>query len=118
MLRHMLSGADIVLVSQLPEVVDIVVPSKMLTALAAGSMIVAACAPGSEAARLIMASGGGLVIPPSDEGALVDVIHAVQCGAVDSQAFRKKARDYAIKAFGRDEVFGRIVRELDRELPA
>ncbi|OLE71002.1 MAG: hypothetical protein AUI36_03090, partial [Cyanobacteria bacterium 13_1_40CM_2_61_4] len=59
MLPHMLSGADVVLVSQLPEVVDIVVPSKLLTALGAGAMIVAACASESETARLVRTSGGG-----------------------------------------------------------
>src|SRR3989454_2808998 len=42
LLSHVLSGADVVLVSQLAEVVDIVVPSKLVTAMGAGAMIVAA----------------------------------------------------------------------------
>ena len=45
-LAHMLSGADIVVVSQVAEVIDIVVPSKLLTAMASGAMIVAAASRG------------------------------------------------------------------------
>ena len=39
LLPHMLNGADAVLVSQLAEVVDIVVPSKLVTAMGAGAII-------------------------------------------------------------------------------
>src|SRR4029078_1795088 len=60
MLPHMLFGADVVLVSQLPEVLDTVVPLKLITAMAAGAMIVAACAPESDTAKLVVSSGGGI----------------------------------------------------------
>ena len=111
MLRHMLSGADIVLVSQLPEVVDIVVPSKLLTALGAGAMIVAACAPGSETARLIDESGGGLVIPASDDKALVRAIQRVRAGEVDVTQHRRRAREFAVLRFDRSAVYGPLVQE-------
>jgi hypothetical protein len=71
LLPHMLYGADICLVTQLPEVVDIVVPSKLITAMGAGAMIVAACAEQSETASLLRASGGGIVVPASDDQAVM-----------------------------------------------
>lgn len=111
MLRHMLSGADVVLVSQLPEVVDIVVPSKLLTALGAGAMIVAACAPGSETARLIGESDGGLVIRASDDEALVRVIQQVRSGEVDVAQHRRRAREFAVRRFDRRAVYGPLVQE-------
>jgi putative colanic acid biosynthesis glycosyltransferase WcaI len=111
MLRHMLSGADVVLVSQLPEVVDIVVPSKLLTALGAGAMIVAACAPDSETARIIDESDGGLLIPASDDHALVRAIQRVRAGEVDVAGHRRRAREFALERFDRRVVYGPLVQE-------
>jgi colanic acid biosynthesis glycosyl transferase WcaI len=112
MLPHMLSGADAVLISQLPEVVDIVVPSKLLTALAAGSMVIAACAEESEAARMVRQSCGGVVIPASDEKALVAAIRDIRDGRVDVDQCRSRARRFAVDTFGRDNVYGRIAEQL------
>jgi colanic acid biosynthesis glycosyl transferase WcaI len=109
MLRHMLSGADVVLVSQLPEVVDIVVPSKLLTALGAGAMIVAACAPDSETARLVNECAGGLVIPASDDEALVRVLQRIRAGEVDVTQHRRRAREFAVQKFDRRAVYGPLV---------
>ena len=111
MLRHMLSGADVVLVSQLPEVVDVVVPSKLLTALGAGAMVVAACACDSETARLLSESGGGVVIPASDDEEFVRVIRRVRAGDVDSAGHRRRARAFAVKHFDRTTVYGPLVQE-------
>lgn len=108
MLRHMLSGADVVLVSQLPAVVDIVVPSKLITAMAGGAMIVSACATESETAKLVTASGGGIVIPSSDAEALVAAIQAIRSGETDTERCRLDARAYAIAHFDRDRVYGPI----------
>jgi colanic acid biosynthesis glycosyl transferase WcaI len=111
MLRHMLSGADVVLVSQLPEVVDIVVPSKLLTALGAGAMIVAACAPESETARLVRESGGGIVIPASDDQALSWAIQRIRTDAVNVARMRRQAREFALQHFERGAVYGPLLQE-------
>ena len=105
MLPHMLYGADVLLVSQLPEVVDIVVPSKLVTAMGAGAMIVAACAEGSEAARLIGACDGGLVVAPSDDVALTNAILCIKRGTLDVSLHRQRARTFAISAFDRRSAF-------------
>jgi glycosyltransferase involved in cell wall biosynthesis len=111
MLRHMLSGADVVLVSQLPEVVDIVVPSKLLTALGAGALIIAACASESETAQLITRSGGGLVVPASDDEALHRTIQAIRARQVDTQPLRRRAREFAVRRFDRRSVYSPLVQE-------
>jgi len=112
MLPHVLSGADVVLVSQLAEVVDIVVPSKLITALGAGALIVAACAPESETARIIAASDGGIVIPASDDAALVEEIKRIRRGQVPVAAYRERARRFALERFGREAVYGPITGEM------
>jgi colanic acid biosynthesis glycosyl transferase WcaI len=112
MLPHMLSGADIVLVSQMPQVVDIVVPSKLLTALGAGAMVVAACAPDSETAEVIRASSGGLLIGAGDDLGFVRAILTVYRGEVDVASFRGRARAYALSHLDRRAVYGPIMRAL------
>lgn len=112
MLRHMLSGADVVLVSQRPEVVDIVVPSKLITSLAAGAMVVAACDAESETARMVTESGGGIVVPAGDERALVEGILSIRDGHVDVRACRDNARRYALKRFDRRAVYGPLAASL------
>ncbi len=112
MLRHMLSGADVVLVSQLPEVVDIVVPSKLITALAAGAMIVAACASQSEAARLMRESEGGVVVPASDDAKLAEALLRIQQGRIDTHACRQRGRAFALANFDRRTVYGPLVSKL------
>jgi len=110
MLPHMLSGADIVIVSQLPEVVDIVVPSKLITAMAAGAMIVAACPEDSETAELIRASGGGVRIPASDHEALAEVIREVARGGLETLELRRRAREFAVARFDRGAVYRPMAR--------
>jgi hypothetical protein len=108
----MLSGADLVLVSQVAAVVDIVVPSKLITSFGAGAMIIAACAPDSEAARLIADSGGGITIGAGDDAALVTTIRRLQSGGVDSAAYRRRARAFALSRFERRAVYGPVVARL------
>lgn len=112
LLPHMLAGADMVVVSQLPEVVDIVVPSKLLTAMGAGSAILAACDPASELARLVVDSDGGVVIPPSDADALVAAIDAFRREPAAVARRRRLARAYATEHFDRNRVFEKLLSRL------
>lgn len=110
MLPHMLSGADLVVVSQLPEVIDIVVPSKLITAFGAGAMILAACPEQSETARLIRESDGGIVVAASDDEALVREIGKIRGGQVDVAGYRSRARRFALVRFDRRAVYEPLAR--------
>ena len=112
LLPHMLAGADLVLISQLPEVTDLVVPSKLLTAMGAGAAIVAACHPKSEVARMIEESNGGVVIAASQSDALVNAIARFSEHLRDVAARRCNARKYAISRFNRTSVFGNLLRAI------
>jgi len=111
MLAHMLSGADVVLVSQLPEVVDLVVPSKLITAFGAGAMIVAACAQTSETATLIRESQGGVWIPASDDAALVRAIRSIRAGDIDVASCRRRARAFALRCYDRETVYSALLKD-------
>jgi colanic acid biosynthesis glycosyl transferase WcaI len=105
MLPHMLHGADVLLVSQSSKVVDIVVPSKLATALGAGAMVVASCAENSETAKLVTESGGGVVVPAGDDDALSRVILRLKTGELDSRAYRDAGRAYAREHFDREQTY-------------
>jgi colanic acid biosynthesis glycosyl transferase WcaI len=112
LLPHMLHGADVCIVSQTAQVVDIVVPSKLITSMAAGAMIVAACPADSETAKVLAASGGGLIVPSGDDEALVAAIGDIVTGQVNVREHRRRVRDYALKHFSREEVYRPIVQRL------
>jgi colanic acid biosynthesis glycosyl transferase WcaI len=112
MVPHMMYGAGAVLISQLPEVIDIVVPSKLQVAMASGAMIIASCAAESETAQIVEASGGGVVVPPSDGHALAAEILKVKNGSIDSAAFRSRAQTYAREHFNEELLYGTLAREL------
>ena len=114
MVPHVLSGADVLLVSQLAEVVDIAVPSKLLTALGAGAMILAACARDSETARIVEESHGGIVVPAGDDDVLAREIERVRAGAINISGFRARAREYAVRVFDRDAVYGPVLDSITR----
>jgi len=112
MLPDMLAGADVFLVSQVPEAIDIVVPSKLVTAMGAGAMVIAACDPSSETGRMVSTSGGGIVTSPTDESALARNILSVRDGEVDAARCRVNARSFAVAHFSRREVYGPLAQRL------
>lgn len=66
-----LSAADILLVNQRVSVRDMSLPSKLTSYFAAGRPVVAAAASGSETAREVSWSSGGIVVAPEDPKALL-----------------------------------------------
>jgi colanic acid biosynthesis glycosyl transferase WcaI len=73
-LAKMYSAADVLIVNQKAAVKDAVIPSKLLTYMAAGRSVVAAVAERSEAARHVTRSKCGVVVPPEDPGALTAAV--------------------------------------------
>ena len=111
-LPHTLYGADICLITQLPTVVDVLVPSKLTTSVGAGAMIVAACSPESEAAALLRASGGGVLVPAGDDLSLSRVIMRMSEGRIDVVTARRRVRQYAADYFSREAVYGSLAKTL------
>jgi colanic acid biosynthesis glycosyl transferase WcaI len=66
----MFAAADVLLLNQVSKVKDSVVPSKLLTYMAAGRPILAAVNPSSQGAEILSDARGGLVVAPDDPEAL------------------------------------------------
>lgn len=73
-LPEMLATPDVLVLHQAANVVDMVVPSKLLTYAAAGRPVILAGHPRSAGSLFVEASGGGLVVPPEDPVALAAAI--------------------------------------------
>lgn len=87
------------------------VPSKLLEAMALGVPVIAAVA--GEAAEIVRASGGGLVTPPGDAGALREAVTELAAlGAAGRKALGDRGRSFVLARFRREDA----ARELSRAI--
>jgi colanic acid biosynthesis glycosyl transferase WcaI len=112
-LPDLLAAADALLLNQRAALMDGVVPSKLITYMAAGRPIIAAVHPDSPAARLIHDSGCGVVVPPEDPSALVVAIQAMRDNGHRDE-MGEAGRRYYGKHFDRDAVLKLWEQELTR----
>jgi colanic acid biosynthesis glycosyl transferase WcaI len=103
-LPEMLAAMDLHLLHQRKEVVDMVVPSKLLTYAASGRPIVFAGVPESEGAKFVVAAGAGTVVAPESPSALAEAIVSLQADADAREAFGRNGRRYVEAHFERERV--------------
>ena len=97
-----LAAADVLLVNQRGSVRDMALPSKLTSYFAAGRPVVAAVAPGSETAHEVEWSGGGIVCPPDDPGALLEAICRVAGDPGLAAHLAKSAQAFARDTLSRE----------------
>jgi colanic acid biosynthesis glycosyl transferase WcaI len=76
-LPEVLASGDIHVVPLRSGLGDVSVPSKTYSSLAAGRPVVASIDPGTEIPRLLVASGGGVAVPPDDLDSFVEAIRTL-----------------------------------------
>lgn len=112
-----LAAADVLLLVQRADVTDSVIPSKLLTYMAAGRPIVASVNKDSEVARRIQEGDCGLIVPPEDPHSLVDAIQYLRAAAVEAQRLGHNGRVYVEERFGKRTVLGLYDRFLATVFP-
>jgi colanic acid biosynthesis glycosyl transferase WcaI len=103
-LPQMLSAADVLLINQHADVVDMVIPSKLLTYMSSGRPVIAAAHAESEAAKYIRMAECGLIVPPDEPGQLAEAIRRVYSNPDLAARFGRNARTFADEHFGRERV--------------
>jgi len=103
-LPQMYASADVLLLNQKAAVEDAVIPSKLLTYLAAGQPIVAAVSPRSEAARHIRQAQCGLIVPAENPQALAHAVLELRRDPARCAEFGNHGRSYAERNFTRQRV--------------
>lgn len=114
---YMLAAADVLLLVQRADVTDSVIPSKLLTYMAAGRPIVASVNKDSEVARRIQEGDCGLIVPPEDPHSLVDAIQYLRAAGVEAQRLGHNGRVYVEERFGKRTVLGLYDRFLATVFP-
>lgn len=106
--------ADVCLVTLQKSVATPVVPSKIMTIMAAGRPIVASVGSAGDAYDIITASGGGVCTPPGDARALVDAILTLYRDAPLRQRIGEAGRRFAEEHLDRRTVTATYMGLLDR----
>jgi len=111
---EMLAATDIALVTQQRVVSDIVFPSKTVTLLSAGCPVVASVNSGSEVARAVLRSGGGLVVEPECGASLWSAIQGLVAAPSTLSEMRRRARDFAIESWDSQRTLPRMEGQIKR----
>jgi colanic acid biosynthesis glycosyl transferase WcaI len=106
-LSRMYAAADALLVNQRKAVEDAVIPSKLLTYMAAGRAVLAAVSERSETARHVRRANCGVVAPAENPRALVDAACALRSAPAFCQRLGKNGRAYAEANFTKNSVLQR-----------
>jgi len=106
-LADSLAAADVHLVSLLPPLEGLIVPSKFYGILAVGRPVVFVGDPDGELARVIVAAGCGLVVPSGSAARLVQAIHDLRSDAARRGAMGVAARGLSIARFDAASALGR-----------
>jgi colanic acid biosynthesis glycosyl transferase WcaI len=103
-IAEMYSAADVLLLNQKAAVEDSVIPSKLLTYMAAGRTVLAAVSERSEAAGQIRDAQCGLLVPAEDPKALVEAVSLLQRDLSLRQRLGANGRVYADLHFTKQKV--------------
>jgi colanic acid biosynthesis glycosyl transferase WcaI len=124
-LAEMYSSADVLLLNQKAAVVDSVIPSKLLTYMAAGRTVLAAVSVKSETARYVERARCGLIVAPEDPQALLEAVLSQRADPVLRGRLGANGRAYVLQHFTKEKVlqeydrlFSRYADEIDVEAKA
>lgn len=111
-MSSMFSSADVLLLNQLSQVKDSVIPGKLLTYMAAGKPVLAAINSTSQAAMIIEEAQGGILVTPEDPASLADAVRDLWWDKTTLDEMGCRSRQYAERHFDRK----RIMAEQERFL--
>jgi colanic acid biosynthesis glycosyl transferase WcaI len=115
-MAEMFASADVLLLNQVATVKATVIPSKLLTYMAAGRPVLAAVHPLSQGAVLLVEADGGLVVAPDDPRALGEGVMRLRGADAPSRAgMAQRNRAFAEAHFDKKRIVARqedVLREV------
>jgi colanic acid biosynthesis glycosyl transferase WcaI len=103
-LAEMYSAADVLLLNQKAAVVESVIPSKLLTYMAAGRPVLAAVSNKSETARYVERAKCGRIIHSEDPMALVEAALSLRADGTLREKLGSNGRAYVLEHFTKDKI--------------
>ena len=104
-MSRMFADADVLVLNQIGAMKDTVIPSKLLTYMAAGRPVLAAVNPTSQAAEIVRDADGGILVAPDDPAALAEGARRLAAAPPDALgACGARNRAYAERHFDQRAV--------------
>jgi len=103
-LAEMYAAADVLLLNQKAAVIESVIPSKLLTYMAAGRPVLAAVSTKSETARYVERAECGRIIHSEDPMALVKAALSLRADSALRERLGSKGRAYVLEHFTKDKI--------------
>ena len=97
-----LGAADVLVLNERAEVAEMCVPSKLTSYFAAGRPVLAATSAWSAATAEVIASGGGVCVPPGNPQAVVDGVLALSRNSIGARRMGERGRMYADAVLSED----------------
>jgi colanic acid biosynthesis glycosyl transferase WcaI len=116
-LSDLFSIADVLLLNQLKAVKDSVIPSKLLSYMAAGRPVLAAVNRTSQGAEIINEAGGGVLVEPENPPALADAAKLLLCDRRQLARMGELNRRYAESHFDQGVILRDQLRFISRLEP-
>jgi len=98
-MSEMFSSADVLLLSQLVNIKDTVIPGKLITYMATGRPVLAAVNSDSQSAVLLRETEGGVIVPPENPGELAAAVRKLRTDPQVLEEMGRRNRQYAEKHF-------------------
>jgi colanic acid biosynthesis glycosyl transferase WcaI len=105
---EVLAAADVLVVTQRASVLDMSIPSKLTSYLAAGRPVVASVAAEGGTAQEVERSGAGVLVPPEDPRALLDAVRALADDPDRADALGARGPEYVDARLSRAAGLARI----------
>jgi colanic acid biosynthesis glycosyl transferase WcaI len=112
-LRHVLEAGDIHIVSIKPGLEGLVVPSKLYSSLSAGRPVLAAAPATSDVAVIVGAERCGVVIEPSNSGAIAHAISELAGDPARLKAMGEASSNASVK-YARDRELAKLVELVEK----
>jgi len=98
------AAADVSLVMQKSNVLDVNLPSKIPAIMASGRPMIAGVNPMSDAASIVREASAGIVIAPGDPDELAQAIEALHASPTRRRKYAQQGREYALAHFSRSRA--------------
>jgi colanic acid biosynthesis glycosyl transferase WcaI len=109
--NELLNMADIHILPQKSGAADLVMPSKLLGALASSKPVIAGCSEGSELHQVV--SQVGVTVVPEDPSSLAASILALATNSVRRTKLGKSGREFVIQHYSKAAIIDRFISEMD-----
>lgn len=113
---NVLASSDVLLLTQRDTVINTVIPSKLLTYMAAGRPIVASVHHESESARRIREAKCGVIVPSEDPASLLNAVQDLRNSPKEAKRLGANGRNYVENNFSKKAVLKQYVRFLNKSI--